>query len=156
VSGVVVTDLDELMKVEATLSKTVGESDVYLFAGITGDLAPYHVDEHFMQSRSYGGRVVHGVLTLGFVSAVSTKFWESVGQVARGISAGYDGVRFVRPVYFGDTLHLSYRLEGYDPQKRQFRSAATATNQHGQVCLVATHLVRQVDMDKPRQPETED
>ena len=45
-----------------SFSKTVGESDVYLFAGITGDLAPNHVDEEYMKRSSYGGRIAHGAL----------------------------------------------------------------------------------------------
>ena len=56
-----------------TFSKTVGESDVYLFAGITGDLAPVHVDQEFMKANSpFGERIAHGVLVLGFTSTPRT------------------------------------------------------------------------------------
>ena len=45
-----------------SVSKTVSESDVYLFAGITGDLSPNHVDEVFMRGTQYGRRIAHGAL----------------------------------------------------------------------------------------------
>ena len=53
---------------EVTFSKTVSESDVYLFAGITGDLSPNHVNEEFMQKSKYGRRIVHGSLLVGYMS----------------------------------------------------------------------------------------
>jgi acyl dehydratase len=50
-----------------SFSKTVGESDVYLFAGITGDLAPNHVNEEYMKKSSYGRRMAHGALLIGYM-----------------------------------------------------------------------------------------
>ena len=55
-----------------SFSKTVGESDIYLFAGITGDLSPNHVDREFMRKTSYGRRIAHGSLLIGFMSTAST------------------------------------------------------------------------------------
>ena len=140
--------MSRIMAAEAKLSRTVSESDVYLFAGITGDLAPYHVNEHFMQSRSYGGRVVHGVLTLGFVSAVSTQFWESVNECGKGISAGYDAVRFLHPLYLGDTIYATYRVDSHDADAGRFFSKAEVRNQDDKLCLTATHIVKQVEMER--------
>ena len=57
----------------ATFRKTVGESDVYLFSGITGDFSPNHVDEVAMQRSPYGRRVAHGALIIGYMSAASTR-----------------------------------------------------------------------------------
>ena len=54
-------------------SKTVGEYDVYGFAGITGDFAPIHTDEEFMKRSSYGQRIAHGVLSVGFMSTASSQ-----------------------------------------------------------------------------------
>ena len=58
---------------EVSFSKTVGETDVYLFAGITGDLAPNHVDAVYMAKSSYGRRIAHGALLIGYMSTTSTK-----------------------------------------------------------------------------------
>lgn len=68
-----------------SFSKTVSESDVYLFAGITGDLAPNHVNEEYMKQSSYGRRMVHGTLMIGFMSTASTMAIEGsrTSQVVR-------------------------------------------------------------------------
>ena len=55
-----------------TFTKTVSESDVYLFAGITGDFHPNHVNEAYMKNSVYGTRIVHGALGIGFISATSS------------------------------------------------------------------------------------
>jgi acyl dehydratase len=55
----------------ASFTKTVGESDIYGFAGITGDFAAPHVNEAFMQKSQYGTRVAHGALLVGFMSTAS-------------------------------------------------------------------------------------
>ncbi len=57
---------------QVTFSKTVGESDVYLFAGITGDFAGNHVNEEYMKRSSYGRRIAHGALLVGFMSTASS------------------------------------------------------------------------------------
>ena len=58
---------------EATqFSKTVSESDVYLFAGITGDLSPNHVNKAYMEKSSYGRLMAHGALLVGYMSTAST------------------------------------------------------------------------------------
>jgi 3-hydroxybutyryl-CoA dehydratase len=57
-------------------SKTVGESDIYLFAGLTGDLSQNHVDDEFMSHSIYGKRIAHGALMVGFMSTASTRMIE--------------------------------------------------------------------------------
>ena len=58
---------------QVTVAKTVGESDVYLFAGITGDLAPNHVNKEYMAKSSYGKLMAHGALLVGYMSTASSK-----------------------------------------------------------------------------------
>lgn len=128
------------------LAKTVGESDVYLFAGITGDFAPVHVDHEFMKKNSpFGERIAHGVLVLGYTSAASTvladrlmgeRGWKSM------VSLGYDGIRFVAPVRIGDTISVSYRLEGLDEARQRTTSAFDVTNQRGETVLVGRHIMK--------------
>ncbi|MDQ2960780.1 MAG: MaoC family dehydratase, partial [Candidatus Dormibacteraeota bacterium] len=84
------------------VSKTVSESDVYLFAGITGDLDPNHVDEEYCKHNSLGHRVAHGALIVGYMSAASTRILEDFERPM--VSLGYDRIRFVKPVFFGDTV----------------------------------------------------
>ena len=55
-----------------TFTKTISESDVYLFGGITGDYSQMHFNEAFMKTTKYGTRIVHGVLTFALGSTAST------------------------------------------------------------------------------------
>jgi acyl dehydratase len=71
VSGDTIDDI--AIGLRTTFSKTVSESDVYLYAGITGDLDPNHVDEEYASKTSLGHRVAHGTLILGYTSAASTQ-----------------------------------------------------------------------------------
>ncbi|WP_020660490.1 MaoC family dehydratase [Amycolatopsis benzoatilytica] len=124
---------------EITFRKTVAESDVYGFAGITGDFAPNHVDEQFMAASRYGGRIAHGVLVLGFSSTASTQMAALIGGHA--VSLGYDRIRFVGPVRIGDTVTVTYRLASLDQERRRAVSDIEITNQRGETVLVGTHVL---------------
>ena len=125
----------------ARFSKTVSESDVYGFGGITGDLARNHVDEAYMASTPYKHRIAHGVLLLGYASAASTQMMQEIlGQ--HGVSYGYDRLRFTAPVYFGDTVTVTYTLERLDEEAQKAYSKVEVHNQDGVLCLVATHILK--------------
>ncbi|MBV6306120.1 MaoC family dehydratase N-terminal domain-containing protein [Candidimonas humi] len=114
-------------------TKTVSESDVYLYAGITGDFSPNHIDHEYMKTGKYGERIAHGTLLLGFMSAASARM-----RVGRTVSLGYDRVRFTGPVRFGDTIKTTYTLSSVDLAKRRIHAEVKCVNQHGE--LVATAL----------------
>jgi 3-hydroxybutyryl-CoA dehydratase len=122
-----------------TFSKTVGESDVYLFAGITGDLNAIHVNEQVMADSPYGRRIAHGVLTVGFMSTASTLMIDKLG--GRAVSYGYDGIRFIKPVFIGDTVTVRYEISDKLPEKCRTLSSVQATNQHGDTVAVAQHIL---------------
>jgi 3-hydroxybutyryl-CoA dehydratase len=89
--------------------KTVTETDMVLFSGITDDFASNHTDEEYMQRSLYGTRHVHGALVVGFMSAVAAKALEEARpEGLTPVSLGYDRIRFVKPVYPGQTLSLRY------------------------------------------------
>ncbi|MHA1292632.1 MAG: MaoC family dehydratase [Promethearchaeota archaeon] len=83
----------------ASHTKTVTEADVILFAGITGDFNPLHIDEEFAKTQMFGKRVVHGVYSVGLISAAL-----GVKLFGPGVLYGEQNVRFIKPVYIGDTL----------------------------------------------------
>ena len=83
----------------ASTVKTIGESDVYLFAGITGDLNPAHVNEQASSQTSFGGRIAHGILSAGFISAVLAMKLPGPGTIYLG-----QELKFTKPVRFGDTV----------------------------------------------------
>ncbi len=129
----------------ATFSKTVGESDIYGFAGITGDFAAPHVNEAFMQKSQYGTRVAHGALLVGFMSTasalVATRIIEARDDLTP-MSIGYDRVRFTEAVKIGDTITVKYEIKALEPDRNRSRAAVTATNQHGDVVGVAEHIMK--------------
>ena len=132
---------------QVRFSKTVGESDVYLFAGITGDLAPNHVDEEFMRRTSFGRRIAHGALLIGFMSTASTMMVERHGGLEGSetpVSLGYDRIRFTAPVFLGDTVTTTYTIAEVDPARRRSRSKIEVTNQSGEVVAVAEHILKWV------------
>ena len=121
-------------------SRTVSESDVYLFAGITGDHHPNHVNEEYMKKTRYGRRIAHGALMVGFMSAASSTFAQRIPFPV--VSYGYDRIRFVRPVFPGDTITVTYRVTEKDPDKNRCYSDITVTNQSAEVVAVATHILQ--------------
>jgi acyl dehydratase len=127
-----------------SFAKTVGEADVYMFAGITGDLAPNHVNEQYMARSKYGKRIAHGALLIGYASTCSTLMIQKCDGLAgdeTAVSLGYDKVRFLGPVYIGDTVTLTYTVTEVDPVKRRSRSEIKAVNQNGDLVGVAQHII---------------
>jgi 3-hydroxybutyryl-CoA dehydratase len=132
---------------QVRFSKTVSESDVYLFAGITGDLARNHVDEEYMRGTPYGRRIAHGALLIGFMSTASTMMVERHGGLAQGetpVSLGYDRIRFTAPVFLGDTITVTYRVAEVDPSRRRARSKIEVTRERGETVAVAEHILKWV------------
>jgi 3-hydroxybutyryl-CoA dehydratase len=130
---------------EVTVSKTIGETDVYLFAGITGDLSSNHVNEQVMAASKYGHRIAHGALLVGFMSTGSTRLLDAFGKsadgVATAVSLGYDRVRFLAGVLIGDTITVRYRIKEIEPERARSRGEITITNQHGVLVAVAEHIL---------------
>lgn len=128
-----------------TFSKTVSESDVYLFAGLTGDLAPNHVNEAMMAKTRYGARIAHGALVVGFMSSASTRaIGANDAKSETAVSLGYDKVRFLAPVYFGDTVKVTYRIDRIDTGRRRAEADIKVTNQNGVLVAVARHILKWV------------
>jgi len=145
---------------EVAFSKTVGETDVYLFAGITGDFSPNHVNEHLMSRSKYKRRVAHGALLVGFMSTGSTRLIETYGGSARGkataVSLGYDRVRFIAPVFMGDTITVRYRITRVEPERDRSYGAVVVTNQHGSQVAVAENILKWVPIDLVEGAELEE
>jgi 3-hydroxybutyryl-CoA dehydratase len=130
-----------------SFAKTVGESDIYLFAGITGDLSVNHVNEQYMARSKYGRRIAHGALLVGYMSTCSTMMIDKCQGTASDetpVSLGYDKVRFLGAVFIGDTVTLTYTVAEIDPVKRQSLSDMKVINQNGDLVAVARHVMRWV------------
>ncbi len=126
-----------------TFSKTISESDVYLFAGITGDLSPNHVDEEYMRKTPYGRRIAHGALAVGLMSNTSTKILE--GLPGTWVSYGYDKVRFPAPLFIGDTVTVASEIAERDRDAMKTFARVTCTTQDGRVVAAAIHILKAVE-----------
>jgi acyl dehydratase len=124
------------------VTKTVSESDVYLFAGITGDFDPNHVDEEYTRKTSLGHRVAHGALIIGYTSAASTRILQDFDRPM--VSVGYDRIRFLKPVYFGDTLTIDYEISGIELERERTIAKIEVKNQKDELVAVATHIMQLV------------
>ena len=129
-----------------TFSKTVSESDVYLFAGITGDLSPNHVDEEYMKRSGYGRRMAHGALIVGFMSTASSMAVADSRSSAdeTPVSLGYDRIRFLAPVFLGDTVTVHYEIVDIDEQRRRSVADIRVNNQSEELVAVGQHILKWV------------
>lgn len=128
-------------------AKTVGETDVVLFAGITGDFSDTHINDQYMQEKSnLGRRIAHGALLVGYMSTVSTISIAHVihkeGLSDFPVSAGYDRVRFLKPVLLGDTITAHYTVTTVDKVKGRSIAKVEVKNQKGELVAVADHIMR--------------
>ena len=129
-----------------TFSKTVSESDVYLFAGITGDFSPNHVNQSYMERSKYGRRMAHGALLLGFISTASTMAIAHCGddQSETPVAVGMDKVRFLKPVFLGDTVAVRYEIVSVDLDRRRSVAKVQVSNDGGELVAVTDHILQWV------------
>ncbi len=135
---------------EVTFSKTVGEADIYMFAGITGDFSSNHVNEQVMNCSKYKHRIAHGALMVGFMSTASTRMiaeHAGMSDTETAVSLGYDKIRFLGPVFIGDTVTVRYRIKEIDAIKRRSRSEVSIVNQNGDLVASGEHILKWVSND---------
>jgi 3-hydroxybutyryl-CoA dehydratase len=125
-------------------AKTISESDIYQFAGITGDFHPNHVDEQYMATTRYGRRIAHGALLVGFMSTVSGMICLEIGIDRPAVTYGLDRIRYIKPVFIGDTITTVYEIAQRDDRLGEIRSTVTVSNQDGAVVAVAIHILKLV------------
>ena len=129
----------------AQFTKTVSESDVYQFAGITGDFSPNHINKVYMENSSFGRLMAHGALLVGFMSTVSTIAIAHCREADETpVAVGYDKIRFLKPVFLGDTVTTTYTFSSIDPEKRKSKAKIQVKNQNDQLVAVAEHILQWV------------
>ncbi|CAK7004214.1 MAG: hypothetical protein DELT_00161 [Desulfovibrio sp.] len=120
-----------------SFSKTITETDVYLFAGLTGDFYQMHVDKEFAKKTPMGQQIAHGVLALGLASTVATNIQSKYAYPYPAVLYGYDRLRFIKPVFFGDTLTACQTVAEVDEASAKMISKVEITNQRGETVLAA-------------------
>lgn len=130
---------------KVSFTKTVSESDVYMFAGITGDFSPNHVNKAYMEKSKYGKLMAHGALMVGFMSTASTMAIADTRDADEtAVSLGYDRLRFLKPVFLGDTITVHYEITAIDPPARRSTADIKITNQDGELTTVGQHILKWV------------
>ena len=120
----------------ATFSKTVTESDVYLLAGISGDMNPAHIDESYASKTFFKTRIAHGMLPAGFISAV-------MGMQLPGPGSIYmkQELEFLAPVRIGDTITAKVEVMELDEEENRVELRTSCSNQNGKLVLDGKALV---------------
>lgn len=124
--------------------RTVTEADVVNFAGLSADFFPLHVDRHYAEKTRFGQRIAHGFLVMSFATGMVPANPERVVALY-----GVDRLRFLKPVFIGDTVHLE--MEVVELQDRGGRSGVASydfriINQDGEAvvtCLYSLLLRKQ-------------
>ena len=128
-------------------SCTVTEQDINLFADLSGDFSPNHVDEVFMKKTAFGKRIAHGALLVAYMSRASSMIIDQYPQEngdSTPVSLGYDRIRFIKPVFIDDQITLKYVVEKYDLSEARSYANITINNQHNELVAVATHILKWV------------
>jgi acyl dehydratase len=112
---------------KASFSKTITETDVYLFAGISGDFNPMHVNEEFAKLTPFGTRIAHGALPQCLIAPVLGTKLPGLGTIAVEITT-----RFKAPTLFGDTITATAEVVEKMEQKRRVKLKLLWTNQRGE------------------------
>ena len=123
-----------------SFGRTITESDIITHAGQTGDFYPHHMDAEWCKTQPFGQRIAHGTLI----------FSVAVGMTAGAInphamSYGYDRLRFVKPVFIGDTITVTATISEKRPHAKRndvgvLVEQLSVRNQHNEVVLACEHL----------------
>lgn len=117
-------------------SKTVSESDIYLFAGVSGDMNPAHIDEQYAADTFFKGRIAHGILVGSFISTV-------IGMKLPGPGTIYleQQYKFLAPVRIGDTITAKVEVAEIISDKNKALLKTTCTNQNGVTVIDGSAVV---------------
>jgi 3-hydroxybutyryl-CoA dehydratase len=122
----------------AEFTKTVTESDVYLFAGITGDFNRIHVDEEYARTTQFGRRIAHGFLIASLVQRCTSEL-----TTPGGVSLNYN-FDMKAPVFFGDTITSTAKIVDLRQDKPIVTIDFRCTKQDGTVCIDGKAIIYMV------------
>ena len=120
----------------AEFAKTVTETDIYLYAGITGDFNPAHVNEAYAKNTFFKGRIAHGMLSAGFISAIIANQLPGPGTIYLK-----QDLSFLAPVRIGDTITGRVEVLELNQEKNRARLKTTCMNQDGVMVISGEGLV---------------
>lgn len=127
------------------IEKVVTDEEMKMFATITGDFDPLHIDDDYAKATQYGKRIAYGLMTLGLMSGPESDMSKRI--IARNcpykpVSLGYDKVRFIGPVFIEDVLTVTYTIESLDSDRLRSIGDCLIKNQKGETVVVAKHIMK--------------
>jgi 3-hydroxybutyryl-CoA dehydratase len=125
----------------AEMAKTVTETDIYLYAGVTGDFNPAHINEAYAQNTFFKGRIAHGMLSAGFISAVIAMKLPGPGTIYLK-----QEIAFLAPVRIGDTV--TARVEVTEKDEKTITLKTVCLNQDDKTVVEGRAVV-----SPPRPPK---
>jgi 3-hydroxybutyryl-CoA dehydratase len=120
-----------------TFSKTITEADILMFAGVSGDMYPLHLDAEYAKTTRFGARIAHGMLSASLLSTANAALL--------GVPGGIyieQNIRFKRPVFVGDTLTARAEVIEIITDRRRLRTQTTIVNQAGDLVIEGEAIVQ--------------
>jgi acyl dehydratase len=123
-----------------SVGRTITEADIVIHAGHTGDFYPHHMDAEWTKTQPFGQRMAHGTLVFSVAVGMSA---HEINPVA--FSYGYDRLRFIKPVFIGDTIKVTTTIaeKKEDPKRPEHGfvyERGEVTNQRDETVLAFTHI----------------
>ena len=118
---------------KATFTKTVTESDVYMFAGVSGDLNPAHTNEEYCKNTIFKTRIAHGMLGASFISTVFGMTLPGPGTIFLE-----NNCKFKKPVFFNDTITAEVEVSEIIEEKNIVKFVTRCFNQNGDIVIEGT------------------
>jgi acyl dehydratase len=117
----------------ASCSKTITETDVVLYAGLSGDFNPIHLDKEYAKNTRFKQRIAHGLLTTSLLSQLLGMHLPGKGSVYMEQT-----IRFTSPVYIGDTITATVTVQEFLEERHILKLLTECKNQNNQVVLTGT------------------
>ncbi|MCJ7835294.1 MaoC family dehydratase N-terminal domain-containing protein [Cuneatibacter sp. NSJ-177] len=136
-----------------TFTKTIAECDIYQFAGTTGDFSQMHTNEAFMKTTKYKTRMAHGMLTFSIGVTATTLIQIQAKSSMPSVSYGFDKVRFIRPVFPGDTVTAVYTIVELDEENLKSFGKLEIFNQNQEIVVAATHILKFFPLEETGEPD---
>jgi len=116
-----------------TYTKTITDTDIKLFAAVSGDINPVHLNEEFAKQTIFKGRIAHGMHTAGLISAALAMKLPGPGCIYLG-----QNLHFQRPVKIDDTITVHLKVLEKNEEKKQLTMETVAKNQNGKTVVSGT------------------
>ena len=128
---------------KASLKRNILEQDIILTAELTGDYNPVHINDEFAMATRFKGRIVHGELITGMISALIGNILPGHGSILLSMN-----IRFLKPARPNDTITATVEIVSINKEKPILELIATCENQKGQIILEGNYTVLKEEIEK--------